>query len=189
MIVRSKHRPIFLSYTSEHLLYIWILLLIYIDDASAGFCHGRDEMWLRSSSILDHFPNVGRFKYRMIVRSMHRPIFLSYTSENLLYIWILLLIYIDDASAGICRGRDGMWLRSSSILDHFPNVGRFKYRMIVRSKHRPIFLTYTSEHLLYIWILLLIYIDDASETHLSWSRRNVVEVEFHPGPFSECWTK
>ena len=113
--------------------------------------------------------------------------FLSYTSEHLLYTWIILLQYIVGASTGTSHHRDEINSRSSSILDHFPDIGRSNVERI-QSKHGPIFLSYTSEHLLYIWILLLIYIDDASESHLSWSRRNVVEVEFHPGPFSQCWT-
>ena len=58
--VKSKHRPIFLIYTSEHLLDIWMLLLSYIADANTGTCHYRDEINLRSSSILDHFPNIRR---------------------------------------------------------------------------------------------------------------------------------
>ena len=39
---------------------ILILLWRYIDDASTDIRHGRDEIWSRSSSILDHFPNIRR---------------------------------------------------------------------------------------------------------------------------------
>ena len=59
----------------------------YIADASVGVCHRRDEIKSRSSSILDHFPNVGRINIEQI-QSKHRPILLSYTSEHLLYIWV-----------------------------------------------------------------------------------------------------
>ena len=72
--IQSKHRCIFLIYTSEHLFYIWILLLQHIDDATIGTC--RDEMKSRSSSILDHFPDIGRTQIEQI-QSNHRCIFLS----------------------------------------------------------------------------------------------------------------
>ena len=42
--IQSKHEPIHHSYTSEHLLYVWILLLPYIDDANTGTCHCQDEI-------------------------------------------------------------------------------------------------------------------------------------------------
>jgi len=51
---------IFLTYTSEHLLYVWILLLRHIDDATIGFRLCQDEIQSSSSSILDHFPNIGQ---------------------------------------------------------------------------------------------------------------------------------
>ena len=53
-------------------------------------------------------------------------------------------------------------------------------RLRIRIMKAYIFLTYSSEHLLYTWILLLQYIADATL-----SRRNQFEVEFHPGPFSQ----
>ena len=54
----SFHEPI----TSEHILYIRILLLPHIADASTGTCDCRDEIHSRSrsSSILDHFPGIRR---------------------------------------------------------------------------------------------------------------------------------
>jgi len=114
---QSKHRPIFLSYTSEHLLYIWILLLRYIADANTGTCHCRDEINSRSSSILDHFPDIWRSNSCWI-RSRHRRIFLSYTSEHLLYIWILFydrfpmltqVLVIVETKWGRDQGRVPSW--------------------------------------------------------------------------------
>ena len=112
----------FLSYTSEHLLYTWIILLQYIVGTSTGTSHHRDEINSRSSSILDHFPDIGRSNVERI-QSKHGPIFLSYTSEHLLYTWIILLQYIVGASTGTSHHRDEINSRSSSILDHFPDIG------------------------------------------------------------------
>jgi len=138
--IKSKYRPIFLIYTSEHLLDIWMLLLSYIANVSGGICHYRDEIRSksRSSSILDHFPNIGRRNIEQI-KSKYRHIFLIYTSEHLLYVWILLLRYIDDAMICTCHCRDEMRSRSSSILDHFPDVGQSSIEQF-QSKHRPIFI-------------------------------------------------
>jgi hypothetical protein len=114
-----------LTYTSERLLYVCISLLQHIDDASTRTCHFRDEIRSRprSSSILYHFPDIGRSNVERIPWKQ-RPIFLIYASERLLYVCILLLQYIDDASTRTCHFRDEIRSRSSSILDHFPNVGR-----------------------------------------------------------------
>ena len=88
-----------------------MLLLPYIADANTGTCHYRDEIRSksRSSSILDHFPDIGRRSIEQI-KSKYRPIFLIYTSEHLLYVWILLLRYIDDAMICTCHCRDDIWL-------------------------------------------------------------------------------
>jgi hypothetical protein len=122
----------------------------------------RDEITSRSksSSILDHFPDIGQSNVERF-QSKHRCIFLAYTSEHLLYTWILLLQHIADASIGTCHGRDEIKFRSSSILDHFPDIVRSNVERF-QSKHRCIFLAYSLEHLLYTWILLLQYIADAS---------------------------
>jgi len=119
--------------------------LPYIADANTGTCHYRDEIRSksRSSSILDHFPDIGRRNIEQI-KSKYRPIFLIYTSEHLLYVWILLLRYIDDAMICTCHCRDEIRprSRSSSILDHFPNVGRSNIEQF-QSKYRPIFINDT----------------------------------------------
>jgi hypothetical protein len=120
-----------------------MLLLPYIANVSGGICHYRDEIRSksRSSSILDHFPDIGRRSIEQI-KSKYRPIFLIYTSEHLLYVWILLFRYIDDAMICTCHCRDEMRSRSSSILDHFPNVGRSNIEQF-QSKYRPIFINDT----------------------------------------------
>ena len=98
-----------LTYTSEHLLYTWKLLLKCIDDASTGIRRCRYEIrsrsQSRSSSILDHFPNNGRSNIERM-QSKYRCISLIYKSEHLLYTWILLLKCIVDAMICTCRGRD-----------------------------------------------------------------------------------
>jgi len=155
--MQSKYRCISLIYKSEHLLYTWILLLKCIVDAMICTCRGRDEIrpWSRSSSILDHFPNIRRSNIERM-QSKYRCISLIYKSEHLLYTWILLLKCIVDAMICTCRGRDEIrpWSRSSSILDHFPNIRRSNIERM-QSKYRCISLIYKSEHLLYTWILLL----------------------------------
>jgi hypothetical protein len=70
-------RSLFLTYTSEHLLYVWILLLRHIADASTGTCHCRDKIWSYSLSILQN----------------------TYSS----YVWILLLRHIADATTVTCH--------------------------------------------------------------------------------------
>ena len=64
----SFHEPI----TSEHILYIRILLLPHIADASTGTCDCRDEIHSRSrsSSILDHFPGIRRSNMSEFNRSI-----------------------------------------------------------------------------------------------------------------------
>ena len=84
----------------------------------------------RSSSILDHFPDIGRRNIEQI-QSKYRHIFLIYTLDHLLYILMLLLPYIADANTGTCHYLDEINLRSSSILDHFPNIRRMKYHMLI----------------------------------------------------------
>jgi deoxyhypusine synthase len=85
--IQAKHRCILLTYTSEHLPYMWISLLQHIDDAKIGFRLYRDELSSRSSSssILDHFPDIEQSKEERI-QAKHRCILLTYTSEHLLYI-------------------------------------------------------------------------------------------------------
>jgi len=124
LIIRLKHRSTILTYTSEHLFSIWILLLRYMDNPSKGICPGRDEIKSRLSSILDHFPDIGRSTVERIP-SKHRSTILTYTSEHLFSIWILLLRYIHGPCTAICLGWDEIRSRSrsSSILDHFLDVG------------------------------------------------------------------
>ena len=92
------------------------------------------------SSILDHFPDVGLSNIEQN-QSKHRPVLLIYTSEHLLYVWILLLQHIDDATIVTRHCRDEMKSRSSSILDHFPDVGLSN---IEQNQYRSIDLYYLS---------------------------------------------
>ena len=75
--------------------------------AKIAFSRTWKTMKSRSSSILDHFPNVGLSNIEQI-QSKHRRVILIYTSEHLLYVWILLLQHIDDATIGTRHCRDEM---------------------------------------------------------------------------------
>jgi len=100
-----KHGLIFLTYTSGHLLYVWILLLQYNADAITCICHCRDKINLNFSSILDHFLDIRQSNIERFLLK-HGLIFLTYTSGHLLYAWILHLQYSADASTCICHSRD-----------------------------------------------------------------------------------
>ena len=122
---------------------MWILLLWYIADANTGTCRGRYEIRSKSSSILDHFPDIGWSNVEWI-QSKRKCASLTYTSEHSLYICILLLQYSGNASVGICHYRDKIRprLRLSSILDHFPNIRRSNVEQF-QLKHRLIFINDT----------------------------------------------
>ena len=124
------------------IVYVSLLLWQNIANASRGICPCRGEIWLRSrsSSILDHFPDIGRNIIKWI-RSEYRSILLTFTTEQLLYVCILLLQNIANAIGGTCPCRREIRSRSmsSSILDHFPDIGRNIIEWI-QSKRTAIFL-------------------------------------------------
>jgi len=104
-------------------------------------------------------------------------------------VWILLLQYIYDAAIVTRHCRDEMKVEVQFHPGPFSRCWIKYYTIHFSRTSDHIILIYTCDDLLYVWILLLQYIYDATIVTRHCRDEMEVEVQFHPGPFSRCWIK